>query len=941
MRNLILAELQLGATDWANVSAYRYDRAPVVISRGRGSTETQAGPAECSFTLDNTGGLFSPRNPNSPLYGKLGRNTPVRISIARGLYGMVLNGTTGRAEAGDTPATSIAGDIDIRVDLELLPDVDTPDTWTGPGFDLASKWEFVVNRLNWSFIKLTGGKLQFAWYPTGTTPRVKAESGIALDDSVSRRSLRVTLDVDNAGQNTVTFYRGDSLNGPWTVLGAPVTQAGVTSIFNGDAPIRIGSATFTTPETWGRSAKAVVYGAQVRAGINGTVVASPDFTAQPLDPVPLAPSNFTDAQGNNWTFNGTADAARIWYGDVDVRFVGELASLPPRWDESHSDKYIPVVAAGSLRRYNQGQSPVAVGLRDFVLARPQALTTYFPLNGGEDTQYSLNLGATYTLGTRFYGVNVPGQNAVFTYGKDMGAAWLGDGMEINATGSAYMRGDVGTGDPNVAFDFVFQAVPPGLGVLTVQLQDYNVNTWNLTFKNETNDPTLQVSFDDPTVGPIGFLISDELAALSDTGKLHHCRFQIFTVGADTQFKVYIDGELVSSGTMAGYTVNGCSLFRLFYTRYVGQTVMNIAHLTVWAEASAANIPAIADCFAAAFGYAGETAGERIERVCADGNIPIRIVGDPADTPAMGVQFAETRLAQIRDAEATDFGILTEQRDANGLLYRTRTSMYAQDPVLTLDYSAKVVAPPFEPVDDDDATRNDVTATRRDGGSFQLTQTTGPLAALEPPAGIGIYEDEVTVNVETDAQLEGVAAWLLNIGTLDEARFPSVTVNLQAAEVDDALAAQVVAADVGDLVLITDISAADIPDDLNLILAGYTETITNKTWVWTGNATPATPFQVPRYGEARYDADGSVLTAGINTTALTFQATKTGTSLLTTDPAAFPCDINVGGERMTVSNITGATSPQTVTLSARSVNGVVKSHAANEPIRLWDTPRYAL
>lgn len=73
-------------------------------------------------------------------------------------------------------------------------------------------------------------------------------------------------------------------------------------------------------------------------------------------------------------------------------------------------------------------------------------------------------------------------------------------------------------------------------------------------------------------------------------------------------------SLQSSGTMSGYTVNGNALFRLFYTRYVGQTVTNIAHLALWAEASAANIPAIDDVVAAAFGYVGETAGDHMDRV---------------------------------------------------------------------------------------------------------------------------------------------------------------------------------------------------------------------------------------------------------------------------------------------------------------------------------------
>jgi hypothetical protein len=42
---------------------------------------------------------------------------------------------------------------------------------------------------------------------------------------------------------------------------------------------------------------------------------------------------------------------------------------------------------------------------------------------------------------------------------------------------------------------------------------------------------------------------------------------------------------------------------------------------------------------------------------------------------------------------------------------------------------------------------------------------------------------------------------------------------------------------------------------------------------------------------------------------------------------------IGGEVMTISGISGATSPQTFTISARSVNGVVKEHAAGKPVNL--------
>jgi len=53
---------------------------------------------------------------------------------------------------------------------------------------------------------------------------------------------------------------------------------------------------------------------------------------------------------------------------------------------------------------------------------------------------------------------------------------------------------------------------------------------------------------------------------------------------------------------------------------------------------------------------------------------------------------------------------------------------------------------------------------------------------------------------------------------------------------------------------------------------------------------------------------------------------------------------VGGERITFTAVTGASSPQTVTMT-RSVNGVVKAHTAddseNARIKIYQAARVAL
>lgn len=947
MRNLILTELKLRSTDWANVSAKRYNRDPITITRGRSATESAAGPSQANVTLNNTGGVFSQRNPNSPIARQFGRNTPLRVSVVRdeASFGLVLaRGTPANIVANDSAGTSITGDIDVRIDLELLDDGDPDNAWKWPtaGFDLASKW--FPGSLSWAFLVL-GGILTLRWSADGTSGlTAQATTALAGPDK-DRRALRFTLDVDNgAGGRTARFYQAPTIAGPWTQVGADVVSAGVTSIADTTANNRVGAAWGADAWTWGRSGPVVVYDFELRSGINGVLRADPDPRSQPLDPVPFASSSWTDAQGNTWFPQGGPDAARIWFGKTWTRFVGEVAEWPPRWDPSHSDKYVPITANGILRRLGQGKAPVKTGLRDFIL-RPDntdALAFYVPLEGAEGTVYSLNIAPLNNyLRTRFYPWSFTGAvNPVYTYGRDMGASWIGSGMELNATSDlAALYGDTVTGDQNVAYDMVWSS--PSLGVLTIQLEDYSGMLWNLVLDTPTNDGTLQVSFDDPSVGPIGFATQGPFIELQDAN-LHHLRFQLTKSGADTQFAVYIDGTLRSSGTMAGYVLNGLARFNLRYTRYVNQTVMNIAHIAVWANANAAQIPSLADTVAAAFGYAGETAAERITRLCDEGGIGLTVIGDPAASTVMGPQFAEPRLAAIKDAEATDFGILTETRDDLALLYRTRASMYAQDPAVTIDYSAKVVAPPFEPVDDDENTRNDVTASRRDGGSFNLVLTSGTMSVLDPPAGIGQYEDEVTVNVQTDAQLPDAASWWLKLGTLDAARFPSVTFNLAAAEIqsDPALLEAILALEVGDRMPITNIGAADIPDDVDLIIQGYTETFDNAQWTITFNCAPGEPYQVAKFDTARFDHPGSSLNAAVTTVATSFALVSTAPDCLwTTEPAAFPFDLNVEGERVTCTGITGAASPQTATV-VRSVNGVVAAHAAGASVKLWDTPRFA-
>lgn len=59
----------------------------ITIRRGQGDESAAPRPALMSFRLDNRDDRFRTSNPESPLYGKVGRNTPVRVKVGASVRG--------------------------------------------------------------------------------------------------------------------------------------------------------------------------------------------------------------------------------------------------------------------------------------------------------------------------------------------------------------------------------------------------------------------------------------------------------------------------------------------------------------------------------------------------------------------------------------------------------------------------------------------------------------------------------------------------------------------------------------------------------------------------------------------------------------------------------------------------------------------------------------
>ncbi|TQN30622.1 phosphodiesterase/alkaline phosphatase D-like protein [Haloactinospora alba] len=184
---------------------------------------------------------------------------------------------------------------------------------------------------------------------------------------------------------------------------------------------------------------------------------------------------------------------------------------------------------------------------------------------------------------------------------------------------------------------------------------------------------------------------------------------------------------------------------------------------------------------------------------------------------------------------------------NDAVWRSHTAYAHVEPrTIALDYQAGHVSPPLEPTNDDQQLTNDFTASRQDGGEVRYERENGPVSVQDPPNGVGRYTGSETFNVASDDQLPSQAGWHVHKGTVDKARYPSVTVDLTD-RTRAGLRPDVARLDVGDRVTIDNPPSFLPPEQIDLIAEGYEETINLDSWEITYNASPAESTQVAQVG----------------------------------------------------------------------------------------------
>lgn len=900
-------EMQIGGV-WTDITVDALVDEGIQHSRGRSRPGARVDAAKVSYGLLNPDLKYSQRHPMSANYGLIGRNTRTRISVAGPVH-LATTGTTAAGTGATTPdaaALDVVGDIDIRFDATLT-------NWHASGsVELCGKGAATGNQRAW-LLMMRDRKLHFEWSPTGAGI-IEKQSTVDMPVPPSDRvAVRVTLDVDNgAAGNTVRFYTSDSISGTWTQLGADVVTAGVTSIFNSSAELRVGDgrSTLGFPSSDGQ-----VHAFELRNSAS-TVVANPDFSAQTA-----GAASFTDGTGKVWTIGTNTSLS-----DRHYRAITEIPVWKPRWHVSGNKVTARIESSGIMRRLGQGRKALASTLRRRIPSfSPLA---YWPLedaNGATRGASALTGGGPlYTLGIDFASDDtLPGSKP----------------LPVISTGSR-LNGRVPSGTVTDRWhtEFVYY-LGTAVGSESMALGWWSTGTvkkWHLSFWDAAGARVQGFGAD-------GLAIVDLVVSPIDGlyGQWNRWILSATQNGANVDWNIswipIVGGGGASGGSYAGSVGRITDVVGPPAAYAAGADGLRLGHIAVFEDSGN-----IAFEFADT-GFAGESAGTRLRRLSGEESIPV-VIHETADAvpELLGAQRSGTALDLMGEAADGESGILYEDQRTVALAYRDRWSLYNQTPKLVVPYSK--LGPPLEPVDDDLVTRNDNEVARAGGSSSRVVQETGPMSVLPPESGgVGIYDEAVTLNLAADEQTFQQAAWRTHLGTWDASRFERVRIMLHK---NPELIPEVLAIREGDVIQITSGPAFLEPGPFNLMVQGFEETIKERSWEITFNCSPADPWTVGVVGDTilgRPDTDASELASGVSSSATSFSVAVTAGPLWITSavfPTHFPLDAMVGGERVSVSAISGGASPQTFTVT-RSVNGIVKSHDAGTPIVLADPMRPAL
>jgi hypothetical protein len=456
-----------------------------------------------------------------------------------------------------------------------------------------------------------------------------------------------------------------------------------------------------------------------------------------------------------------------------------------------------------------------------------------------------------------------------------------------------------------------------------------------------------------TVGIEGFDKSDTRLIDFETSFLSQYNTDLVFVvaarqnGGNLEHEFAFNSPTLSAGRTGGSIAGTLGAISRVDTPFAGQVGWVYGHMSVYDRSL--DVDADGDTWGSLHfnhwsyldGDTGVAADQRILSVSdLTTNVNLRQDQAPAGTTSvMGpIPVASSPLTVMREAEKADLGVLTDGLNS-GLDYLGKAYRYNRPVALALDGMRGHIKLPFEPSTNDQQLQATVTVSRSGGSSATAMDTAIRRAK-------GVYPSQVTLNLDTDADLANQTGQRLRMGTVSEMRSPTLTLDLR--DKPELIRPWLERCDIGARYTAVSLPRQFGPNGLDQIIEQYVESIDAVTWTVHLTGAPFSPwraFVTEDVLQGRGDTAGSSLHSGVSALATnvvdTWSVDTTAgpiwtATATTTNPNDFPFDVVCEGERVTVTAIVGASSPQTFTVK-RAINGIVKAHSAAAPISLWAPP----
>lgn len=663
--------------------------------------------------------------------------------------------------------------------------------------------------------------------------------------------------------------------------------------------------------------------------------------------------------------------------DTSIRFQGNIWSFKPTWDTTGRYAVVDIAAAGVMRRDQQGTTPLKSAIRRFFTLTNPKPVVYWPL---EDPDGSLSAASGLSGGTPMAAASGAGPGVAFGQG---GGRTQPDytGFSISDVGSL-PRVSLGNGGSLTA------SIPTGTGSPVSWTIQFIGRTWAYT--GVAGADIILAEWPTPGGTFARFrVISRSLdggvsvLGVSAAGALTTIMTSTLGVPDEVLFRTaaYQDGANVVMGlrwsrvTHAGEvgeqltdTRAGTLAWPTAITFNPANAVVTnttllaanlspdlvIGHCGVWLNTFVTSAPFVTvpttdpltgKPVCAWNGFEGESATNRLIRICAEQGIPIDIAG--TSLQAMGVQGADTFLNLLRECETADLGTLGEGRGP-GYYYVSNSARYNQLVTMNLNIAADQIVPEFDVELDDLNTRNSVTTNRRAGSQAIFADSTGPLGTT----AIGVYDSTAggDLNLFDDSTLSNISAFQVGLGTVRGYRYPTIALDLRKIPT---LAANWLTMRAGSRMQLTNVSSyiSQHPNEtIDLLAEGWGERFSRFIWSADINCSRADPYSVGVVQGTgtvtdpplRLESD-CVLALDITPTDTTMFVTSASGNLFAEQalfPADYPVDLEIEGERMSTTFVGGAFAPQQVNVT-RSVNGIVRAHGAGVRVKLWRPAGLAL